>query len=171
MFVMLITYSFDTDYVSVPCETEEEALCVLHQYMQDEIKLVKRERGYTPVVIEMDETEFILSYEDEENSGEVNAQNYTDRDYASYKVIEVRHNCESRPGGKEILVTEEMVQKIYDFCTDELNYHINESRCAEEYADEAEAEIYLLRQLGYHQEADDYERQMKKQTEEEEDDN
>ena len=151
MFIMLITYSFDTDYVSVPCKTEEEALCVLHKYMQDEIKVTQEEREYTPQVIKMSDTEYYL---------------YSDHDYAVYKVIEARHNCVGMPDGKEILVTDEMAQKIYDFCTDELSYHINESHCAEEYAGETEAEIYLLRQLGYHWEADNYERQMKECTEE-----
>lgn len=166
MFIMLITYSFDTDYVSVPCKTEEEALCVLHKYMQDEIKVTQEERGYTPQVIKMSDTEYYLSYADAECCGMVDAGNYSDHDYAVYKVIEARHNCVGMLDGKEILVTEEMAQKIYDFCTDELGYHISGSGCAEEYAGETEAEIYLLRQLGYHWEADNYERQMKECTEE-----
>jgi hypothetical protein len=57
-----------------------------------------------------------------------------------------------------------MEDKIYDFCDDELNYHINESCCADEYA--GEAEIYILRQLGYNKEADTYEQQMKEYMEE-----
>ena len=166
MFIMLIAYSFDTDYVSVPCKTEEEALCVLHKYMQDEIKITQKEREYTPQVIKMSDTEYYLSYADAEYCGIVDAGNYSDHDYAVYKVIEARHNCVGMPDGKEILVTEEMAQKIYDFCTDELRYHINESDCAEEYAGETEAEIYLLRQLGCYQEADDYEQQMRKYMEE-----
>ncbi len=60
---------------------------------------------------------------------------------------------------KTIKISSEMEKKIVAFCDDELNYHINESGCADEYEDEIEAEIYLLNQLGYVDMANDYKAQ------------
>ena len=170
-FIMLITYSFDTDYVCVPCETEEEAVRVMQKYLDNEIGIVREEQGYAPQVIKTGETEIVLSYADERYYGKVDAGSYSDHDYAVYKVIEIGHNCtewqdRKTADVKTIVVTKEMEDKIYDFCDDELNYHINESGCADEYAGETEAEIYILRQLGYNEAADTYERQMEEYMEE-----
>ncbi len=60
---------------------------------------------------------------------------------------------------KVIKISSKMERKIVAFCDDELNYHINESGCANEYKDEIEAQIYLLNQLGYTDMADDYKKQ------------
>lgn len=50
---------------------------------------------------------------------------------------------------KTIKISDDLERKIYDFCMDELNYHIYECGCAEEYEDEIEAQIQLLSLLGY----------------------
>lgn len=50
---------------------------------------------------------------------------------------------------KTITISPELESKIVDFCDDELNYHINESGCAEEYETEITAQIELLRLLGH----------------------
>lgn len=59
-----------------------------------------------------------------------------------------------------IEISNELAKKIIAFCDDELNYHINESGCADEYADEIEAQIELLRLMGYSNMADKYARQF-----------
>ena len=59
-----------------------------------------------------------------------------------------------------ININKELEDKIVAFCDDELNYHINESGCADEYQDEIEAQIELLRLMGYTRMADDYEAQF-----------
>ena len=58
---------------------------------------------------------------------------------------------------KVIKISEELKTKIVNFCDDELGYHIHESGCAKEYAEEIEAQIELLRLLGYKEMADAYE--------------
>ena len=58
---------------------------------------------------------------------------------------------------KVIRISEELEKKIVNFCDDELGYHIRESGCANEYAEEIEAQIELLRLLGHKEMADDYE--------------
>jgi len=84
MFVMLITYSFDSDYVAVKCETEKEAIDKLNEYLDEEIKTVKEESEYTPIVIEHMDTLKELIYEEDEG--------YIDSgtDIAEYRVIEVK---------------------------------------------------------------------------------
>lgn len=59
-----------------------------------------------------------------------------------------------------INISKDLEDKIVAFCDDELNYHINESGCADEYQDEIEAQIELLRLMGYTRMADDYETQF-----------
>lgn len=56
-----------------------------------------------------------------------------------------------------ITINRDLEKKIVAFCDDELNYHINECGCAEEYKNEIEAQIELLRLMGYDEMADDYE--------------
>lgn len=50
---------------------------------------------------------------------------------------------------KTIRISDSLEDKIVAFCDDELNYHINESGCAQEYEDEILAQIELLNLLGY----------------------
>ncbi len=62
--------------------------------------------------------------------------------------------------GITITISPELERKIVAFCDDELNYHIHESGCAEEYKSEIEAQIELLRLLGQGNMADEYEREF-----------
>ena len=55
-------------------------------------------------------------------------------------------------------ISPELEKKIVAFCDDELNYHIHESFCADEYQNEIEAQIELLRLMGYDRMADRYEK-------------
>lgn len=57
-------------------------------------------------------------------------------------------------------ISKDLKEKIIAFCDDELNYHINESGCADEYQDEIEAQIELLRLLGKKAMANKYEKQF-----------
>ena len=50
---------------------------------------------------------------------------------------------------KTITISDELENLIVDFCKDELNYHINESGCADEYDGEIKGQIELLKLLGY----------------------
>lgn len=57
---------------------------------------------------------------------------------------------------KTITISDELAKRIVDFCEDELNYHINESGCADEYDSEIKAQVELLDLLGYSDRADKY---------------
>ena len=67
---------------------------------------------------------------------------------------------------KTITISDELESKIICFCNDELNYHINESACPDEYQDEILAQIELLRLLGKTDMADRYEEANKAHMEE-----
>ena len=67
---------------------------------------------------------------------------------------------------KTISISDELESKIIRFCDDELNYHINESGCPDEYQDEILAQIELLRLLGKTDMADQYEEENKAHMEE-----
>lgn len=74
-------------------------------------------------------------------------------------IIEFRRNKkgeQSMGAGKTITISEVLEKRIYDFCMDELNYHIHESGCAEDYESEILAQIELLKLLGYKEQADDF---------------
>lgn len=93
-YIMLITYSFDTEYVSVPCDTEEEAVAKLCEYLIEERGIIERKFGYTPVIRKHTDTEVELFYVD--NLDYVNP----DTDIATYKVIEIDHCV--RPEDNEV---------------------------------------------------------------------
>ena len=59
----------------------------------------------------------------------------------------------------EVSFNETLKNRTIAFCEDELNYHINESGCANEYHDETCAEIELLYRLGKKRSARSYKRQ------------
>lgn len=85
-YLMLITYSFDTDYVAKPCATEGEAIAELNRYLDEEIETIKKESGYDPIVQRYGEQEVKLVYTD-------NVWDYAEgeADTATYKVIEIGH--------------------------------------------------------------------------------
>lgn len=64
---------------------------------------------------------------------------------------------------KIIKITPAHERDIVAFCDDELNYHINESGCPNEYANEIKAQIKLLKLLGYEKMANNYLDQFKKE--------
>ena len=76
---MLIEYSFDLDYVAVPCSSEREAIKIRDEYIYKEIEEERNTIGYTPIV---------RRYEDDLTVDLV----YSHDDVATYRVIEIGHN-------------------------------------------------------------------------------
>lgn len=64
---------------------------------------------------------------------------------------------------KTIIITPELEEDIVDFCDDELNYHINESGCAEAYDTEIRAQIELLKLLGHIVMANKYSKEYRRE--------
>lgn len=48
--LMLVTYSFNQDYIAVPCESEYEAKECIKKYINKEFEKVKKEYHYTPLI-------------------------------------------------------------------------------------------------------------------------
>lgn len=83
MYVFTITYSFDGDYVAKKCNSYEEALEMLNNYLEEEIKTVENEQEYTPSVIRDCEDDVTLIY------AEGFEENYHTEDCAYYRIFEV----------------------------------------------------------------------------------
>lgn len=84
-YLLLITYSWDSDYVAIPCETEAEAIEWLEKYLTEEIATVLNESEYEPILRKHSDTEAELVYEEAEEAVNSNT------DVATYKVIEIGH--------------------------------------------------------------------------------
>ena len=82
-YVMLITYSWDSDYVAVPCETEREAIDWLTKYLDDELGVIRDENEYEPIVKRYSDGLVDLMYEEDE----IFVDSATD--IATYRVIEI----------------------------------------------------------------------------------
>ena len=96
-YIMLITYSFDFDYISVPCMTKEEAVKTMNSYIKEEINTIRAKNEYDPVVLNLCDTEKIFVYAPDEYSY-VDSANYYEYDYATYKVIEIFHIRDNSKG-------------------------------------------------------------------------
>ncbi len=59
----------------------------------------------------------------------------------------------------QVTFDEKLTSRTIAFCKDELNYHINESGCANQYHDETIAELELLYRLGEENLAENYKNQ------------
>ena len=68
---------------------------------------------------------------------------------------------------KTITISEELEKDIYDFCDDELDWHINNCEPSE-YESEILAQIELLRLLGYEKDAEAWKEAFEAAFEEEE---
>lgn len=83
IYIFTVTYSFDSDYIAKKCDSYEEAVKMLNEYLNEEVETVQRESEYTPSVIRNAEDDVILIYAEGET------ENYHTEDYACYKVFEV----------------------------------------------------------------------------------
>lgn len=83
IYIVTITYSFDTDYIAKKCDTYEEAIKILNEHLYEEIKTVQRESEYTPSVIVNTEDDITLVY------AENQTEDFRTEDCSYYKIFEV----------------------------------------------------------------------------------
>ena len=81
--IMLITYSFDSDYIAVPCTSKQEAINQLHKYLNKEVETVIHESEYEPIVREHLDTLVELIYTEDEGYVDSNT------DITTYRIIEI----------------------------------------------------------------------------------
>lgn len=87
-YIVLITYSFDSDYVLIPCKTEKEAINIMDKLLTEEIKVVKNEGEYTPSVINYGFDEKVLVYFEDVTIDD----DFLDIDHASYRIFDVNYS-------------------------------------------------------------------------------
>lgn len=63
-YIFTITYNFDSSYVAKQCNTYEEALKMLQEYLSEEVETVKNESEYMPSVLQWTEDDVTLVYEE-----------------------------------------------------------------------------------------------------------
>lgn len=63
--LMLVTYSFNQEYIAVPCDNENEAKECIKKYINDEIERVKEELHYTPITYSETDDNVTLLYTSE----------------------------------------------------------------------------------------------------------
>ena len=127
-YELLITYSFDADYVSVPCETEDEAIEAMKEDIRRERAIIKEEHGYVPKVLNISETEKYLVYcPEDENPETVDVddwKSYLTEDFTVYMVIETGHNSERNKGcTKPCVNTHSLCTDILEVFEDFLEEH------------------------------------------------
>ena len=62
MYILAITYNFDGGYVAKKCETYEDAIKLLNDYLEEEVRIVKTESEYEPSVLRWEEDDVTLVY-------------------------------------------------------------------------------------------------------------
>lgn len=63
--LMLVTYSFNQEYIAVPCDSEDEAKECIKKHISDEIKRVEEELHYTPITYSETDDNVTLLYTSE----------------------------------------------------------------------------------------------------------
>lgn len=87
IYVFTITYNFDGDYIAKKCNTHEEAVIMLNDFLTEEIKVIQTECEYTPSVLEWNEDDVTLVYA--EGYTIETTDNYATEDCAFYRIFEV----------------------------------------------------------------------------------
>ncbi len=82
-YLFLITYSFDTNYFSVVCDTKEAAIKMLENTLKKECSVIENEMEYTPSIIRHSDTDVTLIY------SPIITECYMMIDYADYRIIEI----------------------------------------------------------------------------------
>ena len=85
--IMLVEYSWDVDYIAVPCEDREEALEWRQKYIELEIQTERNEKGYTPSVVNVNDTETVLIYAE----GIKDYSAVSEYEHMTLKIIEIGH--------------------------------------------------------------------------------
>jgi len=88
MYVLAITYNFDGGYVAKKCETYEDAMKLLNDYLEEEIRIVKTESEYEPSVLRWEEDDVTLVYASGYTKEEMN-RNDAIEDCVYYKILEI----------------------------------------------------------------------------------
>ena len=90
MYVLTISYNFDTDYIARRYSTYKEALIALKDYLLEEIKIVRNECEYEPSVLKWAEDDITLVYAEAYTIEEKNRE-YAKEDCAFYRIFSIEN--------------------------------------------------------------------------------
>ena len=87
-YIITITYNFDSGYFAQKCFTREDALKTLRELLDNEIKIVKSESGYTPSVLNFYDDDITLVYAEGYSINDM-GRSFAQEDCAFYRIFEV----------------------------------------------------------------------------------
>lgn len=88
IYIVTITYNYEGGYVAKKCDTYEEAVKLLNDFLKEEVQTVRTECGYTPSVLEWGEDDITLVYADGYSEDDLKG-NYNSEDCVYYRIFEV----------------------------------------------------------------------------------
>lgn len=91
IYIFSITYNFDGDYVAKKCNTYEDAVQLLNEYLKEEIQVTQTECEYKPSVLQWSEDDITLVYAEGYNTNPIDNKGryYATEDCAYYRIFEV----------------------------------------------------------------------------------
>ena len=86
IYIFTVTYNFDTDYVVRKCNSREEAIKTLNEFLEEEIQIIRTECEYEPSVLKWEDDDITLVYEEGYTEDD---KEYALEQCAYYRIFEV----------------------------------------------------------------------------------
>ena len=88
IYIFTITYNFAGHSVARKCDTYEEAVKMLNDFLEEEIQIIKAESEYNPSVLKFAEDDVLLVYA-EGYTNETKDRSYATEECAFFRIFEV----------------------------------------------------------------------------------
>lgn len=88
IYIFSVTYNFDGDYIAKKCDTYNEALTMLNDFLEQEVKEVVAGSEYSPSILKWTDDDVTLVYAEGYTTEEI-SMNYNAEDCAYYRIFEV----------------------------------------------------------------------------------
>lgn len=89
MFILTITYNFEKDSVVIKCDSYEDAVERLNNFLDKEVQTIKTENNYIPSTLKWSEDDVTLVYAEGYTTETIDRNNATEN-CAYYKVFELK---------------------------------------------------------------------------------
>ena len=91
IYIFTITYNFDEDSVVKKCDTYEEAVNMLDNFLEEEVQIVRTESEYEPSVLKWNEDDVTLVYAEGYTTNPIENKDraFLREDCAYYRIFEV----------------------------------------------------------------------------------
>ena len=88
IYIFNVTYNFDEEYIAKKCDTYDEALAMLNDFLKKEVQEVVDGNEYNPSVLKWSDDDVTLVYAEGYTIEEI-SMNYNVEDCAYYRIFEV----------------------------------------------------------------------------------